>query len=295
MGNKKITVLISTYNEEARIEDCLKSVKWADELVVVDSHSEDRTAEIARKYTDKVFLVDRTGFPCREGAMKYVSNDWLFIVDADELVPAKLMKALRKIADEDSADMVFIPRKNYFCGREMAGTGWGPSQDVQMRFGKKSFFVAKDVVHEDFGCKEGARIKLLTDTDVAFVHFGYYDIDHFISKLNKYTAFEAKNTFDGRKKEIGLVKMIFQVLVEECFGRFVVKKGYKDGLEGVTFSMLMGAYRLSAYSKYKMMKNLGSKDVRAKVDEKYRTIAKAVVAGYVEEKHVKEEIPVLAN
>jgi len=271
--NKKITALVSTYNESERIAQCLESLKWADEIVVVDTESIDGTPEIAKKYTRNVYSVRRTGYACREEAMKYVSNDWLLIIDADELVPVKLMKRLRKIVEEDEADMFYIPRRNYFCGKEMLGAGWGVEQDLQLRFGKKEFFIAKDVAHEDFTHKHNARVKIIPNLDESIIHLCYYDIEQFIEKTNKYTTFEAENIFDGKKKEIGFVKLLFQMLVEETFKRLVIQKGYKDGLEGFTFSLLMVMYRLSAYSKYQLMKRFNSKDVRAKVKERYEEIA----------------------
>jgi glycosyltransferase involved in cell wall biosynthesis len=287
--NKKITALVSTYNESERIEQCLESIKWADEIVVVDTESTDGTPEIARKYTKNVYSVKRTGYACREEAMKYVSNDWLLIIDADELVPVKLMKRLRKIVEEDEGDMFYIPRRNYFCGKEMLGAGWGVEQDMQLRFGKKEFFVAKDVAHEDFTHKLNARVKVLPYLDESMIHFNYYDIEQFIEKTNNYTTFEAKNMFDGKKKEIGFVKLLFQMTIEEIFKRFIIQKGYKDGLEGFTFSLLMAMYRLSAYSKYQLMKRFNSKDVRAKVRDIYREIAEKNNAQYKEELSKTEE------
>lgn len=139
MKEPKISVLINTYNEERNIRNCLESVKWADEIVIVDMYSEDKTTTIAREYTDKIYFFERMGYvePARQFVLEKASNDWILLLDADEMVPKKLRDKLLDIAKNDLGDVIYIPRKNYFFGYLMKGTGFGAIQDKQPRFFKK--------------------------------------------------------------------------------------------------------------------------------------------------------------
>src|SRR5437870_2321022 len=111
----KISVFFNTLNEAQRIRLSLESVKWANEIVVVDMHSDDTTTAIAREYTDKVFSFERMGYcePARKFAAEQTTGDWILNLDADELVTVGLKKELLKIVKEDQYDAVYIPRKNY--------------------------------------------------------------------------------------------------------------------------------------------------------------------------------------
>ena len=127
-----ISVVIITLNEEANLPYALRSVRaWADEVIVVDMHSDDRTRQIAKEYGARVYLHDRVGYPepAREFALAKTKGDWILILDADELIPARLARLLQSIAISDKADAVSIPRLNYLLGTPAVGMGWGPKQD----------------------------------------------------------------------------------------------------------------------------------------------------------------------
>ena len=122
-----ISVLINTFNEEKNIENCLKAVKWADEIIIVDMYSDDKTVEIASKYTDKIFYFKRMRYadPARQFALKNASYDWILVVDADELVPLKLKNKILEISIKNLGDVVYIPRSNYFAGEKNQWNGNG--------------------------------------------------------------------------------------------------------------------------------------------------------------------------
>ncbi len=88
----KISVLINTFNEERNIKNCLESVSWADEIIIVDMYSDDKTVDIAKNYTDKIYYFERMGYadPARQFALKKATHEWVLIVDADEMVPLEL-------------------------------------------------------------------------------------------------------------------------------------------------------------------------------------------------------------
>ena len=119
MDRKKVSVYVIAYNEESKIRECLESVKWADEIVFLDSHSTDRTAAIAREYTGKIFQQKFEGFgKLRNTALGLVTSEWVLSVDSDERVSPELKdEILRKLAEGPDADAYLIPRKSHFLGR----------------------------------------------------------------------------------------------------------------------------------------------------------------------------------
>lgn len=121
-----VSALVITYNEENNIRRCLESLTFADEVVVVDSYSTDRTVEIAKCYTDKVFQREFKGFSDqRNAALKLAANDWVFIVDADEAATPELGCAIRKAIETDEYDGYRVPRLTFFWTRRFttaAGT-----------------------------------------------------------------------------------------------------------------------------------------------------------------------------
>jgi len=277
-----ISVLINTFNEEKNIRNCLETVKWADEIIIVDMYSEDKTVEIAKEYTDKIYFFERIGYadPARQFALERATNDWVLVVDADELVPLKLKNKLIEIAEKDLADVVYIPRNNYFFGKLLEGAGWGALQDIQPRFFKKNFMSFSEIIHNFYKINKDAKVYYIDDPETGFIHFNYIDVEHFIDKFNRYTTIEAKNMFDGIKSA-SFGKFLAKLLVE-LFGRFLGKKGFKDGLYGFSLTILMVAYHTSSYLKYKIMTKFNSDNPREKILMEYSNITKNIIKKYQE-------------
>jgi len=276
-----ISVLINTFNEEKNIRNCLETVKWADEIIIVDMYSEDKTVEIAKEYTDKIYFFERIGYadPARQFALERATNDWVLVVDADELVPLKLKNKLIEIAEKDLADVVYIPRNNYFFGKLLEGAGWGALQDIQPRFFKKNFMSFSEIIHNFYKINKDAKVYYIDDPETGFIHFNYIDVEHFIDKFNRYTTIEAKNMFNGIKPAPSLRKFLLKLLIE-IPNRFIRKKGYKDGLYGFSLTILMIAYHTSSYLKYKIMKKINSENPREKFLIEYNEIAKKIIEEY---------------
>ncbi|MGZ0087194.1 glycosyltransferase family 2 protein [Caldibacillus thermoamylovorans] len=284
-----ISVLINTFNEEKNIRNCLESVKWADEIIIVDMYSNDRTVEIAREYTDKIYMHERMGYvePARQFALEKASNEWVLVVDADEMVPIELRNKLIEIAQSGEYDAVLIPRINYFFGHKMRGTGWGPLQDMQVRFFKKKYMKYGTRIHEFSNLDPSARVYKLKDKSVGFIHFNYIDVEHFLEKLNRYTTIEAKNAVDAGEK-FSIAKLLL-IMFKEFINRFIRKKGYVDGFQGFALSMLMMTYRLSAGLKHYLVERYSSVQTRQKILNEYSRIASDQLAKYVDEEDVKIE------
>jgi glycosyltransferase involved in cell wall biosynthesis len=276
-----ISVLIHTFNEEKNIRNCLETVKWADEIIIVDMYSDDKTVEIAKEYTHKIYFFERVGYvePARQFALEKATHEWILVVDADELVPLKLKNKLIEIMEKNLADVVFIPRNNYFFGRLMQGTGWGALQDYQPRFFKKNFVSFSEAIHDIFRINKNARIYYIDDPEAGFIHFNYVDVEHFLDKLNRYTTIEARNMFKGIKQAPSLGKFLLKLLIEILI-RFIKGKGYKDGLYGFSLTILMIAYHTSSYLKYKIMKKFNLENPREKILIEYNEIAKKIIEEY---------------
>ncbi|ODA43930.1 glycosyl transferase, family 2 [Thermodesulfovibrio sp. N1] len=217
--------------------------------------------------------------PARQFALEKASNEWILVVDADELVPFKLKNNIVEIAEQDMADVVYIPRNNYFFGKLLRGTGWGPLQDVQPRFFKKSFMSFSPAIHSIFQIKDGARIYYIKDPEAGFIHFSYIDVDHFLDKLNRYTTIEAKNMYKGVKEPLTLKKLLIKIF-KTLIGRFIARKGYKDSIYGFSLTILMLAYHTSAYLKYKIMEKFETDNPRDKILLEYKRIAEKIIEEY---------------
>lgn len=282
MEKLPISVLINTFNEEKNIKNCLETVKWADDIVIVDMYSEDKTVDIARNYTDRIYFFERCGYadPARQFALEKAKYDWCLIVDADELVPHRMYLKIKDIIKNDLADVVYFPRNNYFFGILLQGNGWGALQDKHPRLFKKHFMELSSAVHAIFKIKNNARIMSIENPEEGFIHFNYVDAEHFVDKLNRYTTIEAENMFKGLKqKPNNFLKEIY-LIVREIGGRFFFREGYKDGVVGLYLALLMGAYRVSSFLKLRLMEKYNSQKPRDEILRVYQNIAQDAIKEY---------------
>lgn len=275
----KISVLINTLNEEKNLPYALRSVKpWADEIVVVDMYSTDRTVEIARDFGARVYFFERTGYvePARKFAVDKATNEWILVLDADELVPLPLSQKLREIALFDLADVVSIPWSNHLLGASLSGTGWGPTQDRHLRFFKRGVLGFSSKIHSRFVPQPEARLyKLPYSPGYAVVHFNYVDITHFIEKLNRYTTVEALEAFD-KKRTISPSRALLITLLEFA-NRYFRRGGFRDGWRGFYLAGLMAAYRWIMYAKLTQLRNVGD---RNQILELYKAEAERILADF---------------
>ncbi|WEV48811.1 glycosyltransferase family 2 protein [Acinetobacter sp. ESL0695] len=271
----KISALINTLNEENNIEDCLKSlVSWVDEIIIVDMYSDDRTIEIAKKYTDKIFYFERVGYadPARAFALDKASNEWIIVLDADEIIPKNLSEYLISLAKGNEHDAIWIPRRNFMFGKEIKHTGWGALQDKQMRFFRKHVMSYGSEVHNFVHISENARIYIIDKVEFSIIHFNYTDINHFIEKLNRYTTIEAKQLYRNNYKKITNVDIIKE-FIKEFFLRYFRNKGFKDGFYGLYLSILMGVYKATTLAKLRLMNDVNEIDSNSAIFSKYKKIA----------------------
>ena len=242
----KIAVVISAYNEEAMIEDCLKSVKTiADEIIFVDNTSSDRTVEIAKKYTQKIFIRENDPVNLNKNknfGFTKATGDWIISLDADERITPQLSAEIRSKIRENQFAGFQIPRKNIIFGKWIAHSIWWPDYNLRLfRRGKGKF--AEIHVHEKLEVK--GEVGQLTSP---MLHYNYQTVSQFINKLNKtYTESETEN-FLASGKSINWYDAI-RWPTADFVKTFFFEKGYKDGLHGLVLSLFQAFYALIFFAK----------------------------------------------
>lgn len=238
----KLSVVINTKNAEQTIEATLKSVKFADEIVIVDMMSTDKTVEIAHKYTDNIYSHKDVGYvePARNFAIKKATGDWILIVDADEEVPQELRRALQGIIDaaksnEPTADCFYIPRRNLIFGKALEQTGWWP--DYVLRFFKKGYVSWSDEIHS-VPITKGTVQELPAVAEIALIHHNYQHVSQFVSRMNRYTNIQAEDFVSDHQEVSGSVVM--KKFYSEFLSRFFAQRGVNDGTHGLALSLLQG-------------------------------------------------------
>lgn len=243
----QISVVINTLNEEKNIQRAIESVSWADEIVVCDMHSTDKTVEIAKSQGAKVFYHKRTGFvePARNFAIAKATFDWILILDADEEISEELALKLKEMVEKPiSSDFVEMPRKNIIFGKWMQASMWWP--DYQVRFFKKGNVFWLDTIHSKPQTK-GLKLQLPAEEKWAIIHHNYQTISQFVERINRYTTVEAEQLRkEGYKFELG---DLFEKPLNEFVSRFFANKGYLDGLHGLCLSFLQAISFLLVYLK----------------------------------------------
>lgn len=236
----KISVTIITGNEEENIRECLESVKWADEIIVVDSESTDRTVEIAKEFTDKIFIRKWEGYASQKNfAMEKASNEWVLSIDADERVTPELADEILH-SNLNEYDGYRIKRDNYFIGKKITGCGWG--NDYQVRLFKKSKTkLTERLVHEGFVVNGN-----LNTLKSELLHYSYRNLKDGFYKINEYSSLEAKEKA-SRKKITGLRIVFFPVWA--FIQHYFIRKGYKDGRHGLIVSLMHAMTKLQVYMK----------------------------------------------
>lgn len=235
MSRSAFTIVIITKNEEDKIARCLESVKWADEIVVVDGFSTDRTVEICKRYGAKVIQHRFEGDFGQERniGIDNSSGDWILQLDADEVVTEDFRNKIIKILNEEKEFVAYkFLRKNFFLGHFMRYGGW---YHYSLHFFKKGFARYKGKVHHE----------LIVDGKIGILnaeleHYPFQDLSQFIARQNRYTTHEAKEIVD-LKGELDRKEIRYNVMMKpaKLFWKFYVKKkGFREGMYGLVFSVL---------------------------------------------------------
>jgi glycosyltransferase involved in cell wall biosynthesis len=242
MNRVPISAVVIAYNDEPNMEACLESVTWADEIIVVDSFSTDRTAAISERFTDKVFQHAFHGFGrLRNEAITHASHEWIFSLDTDERATPQLRDEIRRTLDEGpSAEAYFVPRKNYFLGRWIKHCGWYPDYRQPQLFRKSRLRYRDELVHESFDL-EGRPGYLASPA----LQYPFRDIDHYLAKQDRYSDLMAR-----RMAEQGRRFSAHQLVSHPCFTFLKMYIGRGGCLDGVPGLILSGLYAYYTFIKY---------------------------------------------
>jgi len=239
----RISAVVITYNEENNISRCLESLSWADEIVVVDSFSQDRTKEIASSFTDKIFDLEWQGFgKQKEFARTKASYDWVLSIDADEVVSEKLREEIKGIINKnDSLDDYYIPRLSNFLGRWIKHSSWYPDYVLRL-FKKDKAKFDESLVHEKL-ILEGRGGVLKNE----ILHYTDPDISHYLLKMNKYTSLSAE-MLSSEGKNATLFDLLFRPMAI-FFKMYLFKSGFLDGWQGFVLACFSSFHVFVKYAK----------------------------------------------
>ena len=225
----KITAIIPTLNEEIHIAEAIKSVSFADEIIVIDSFSTDKTIEIAKKMDVKIIKRTFDDFSSQKNvAISHASNPWIYILDADERVTPQVQKEiLEAVQNPKNFVGFFVRRTFYFCGKKI--NYGGCQRDKVVRLFLKDSCKYQGIVHET----------IFSDGEFGFFknkieHYSYKNYDHYISKMNHYGALRGKEFFEkGRKVNLYhfLIKPPARFVIH-----YFIRLGFLDGFPGFVFA-----------------------------------------------------------
>jgi glycosyltransferase involved in cell wall biosynthesis len=233
----KITATVITFNEEQNIAAALETLGWADEIIVVDSQSTDRTAEIARQFTDRVYVRPWPGYSDQKNfAAAQAKNDWIFSLDADERVSAELARELEalKRGPEPDAAAFQMPRRAFYLGRWIKHSGWYPDYKVRL-YDRKRARWAGQLVHESLEV-EGEVSRLRGE----ILHYTATTASDHHLRIDRYTTLAAREMYHrGKRASLGSLL----VSPTAAFLRsYFLKLGFMDGMAGLAIARFAAHY-----------------------------------------------------
>jgi glycosyltransferase involved in cell wall biosynthesis len=237
-----VSVVIVTKNEEINIEDALKSIADAKEIIVVDSFSTDRTVEICKQYTDKVYQHEWQGFARqKQMGVDFTEGPWVLILDADERVTPELKTEIIEKISDTNYEGFYIPRKNFFLGKWIKHSGWWPDNTLRL-FKKTSGRLEPREVHE----------KVVVEGDIGYLknpleHYTYRSISDFVERMERYSTLAARE-MRKNSKGAGLFSLTLKPLAT-FVKMYLVRLGFLDGTRGLMLAILYSYYTFLKYAK----------------------------------------------
>lgn len=239
-----LSVVTMTKNSADKIRDCLKSVKWCDDIVVVDDFSADNTLEIVKDYTDNIYQRkwNNEGRQ-RNFAYSKAKNEYILSLDSDERVTPELKEELIKLIKEGFKFNGYnIPHRNYIGDTWIQYGGWYPNRKLKL-FKKSEFRYAEEEYHPP-AIMEGER----QDLKGEIIHFAYKNFADMVNKINHQTNWEAKK-WHRDKRKMSLARA-FRKASDRFWKAFLLKQGFRDGLLGFNLAVFAGFYQILSYAKY---------------------------------------------
>ena len=280
-----LSIVISAYNEEKKIEACLKSATFADEIIFVDNSSTDRTVEIARRYTKKIYIQknDPATIDLQKNfGIKKATGDWVFLLDADEEITPELQEEIKEAIRKNTFDGFWVPRKNIIFGKWIQHAGWYPDPQLRLFRKGKGLYVKKHY-HEP--------IALSGETGTLYqhiLHHNYESMRQFLQKaLLVYTPNEADELFE--KGYVFDYRDSIRFPVKEFISRYFAREGYKDGLHGLVLSLLMAVYHFVIFCYLWEKNTFIEKKIRLEKMQGEFYQAGKEISYWIAEKEIEEE------
>jgi len=246
-----ITAIIPTLNEAENIAQAIDQVAWADEILVIDSYSQDKTVEIAKKLGAKVIQRNFDNYSSQKNfAIEQAQHDWIFVLDADERLSENLkLEIIDKLHNTGHEKAFWIPRENYFSGDRVKFSGWQNDKVIRL-FNRKYAFYNGKLVHEEIDCKaDTGQLKSVLK------HYTYKNYDDYIKKIKKYSHLKAQELY---KKNIK--PKFFYRLFKPAYRfvyHYIIHFGFLDGKAGWTIAKI-NAWGMK--ERYKKLKELYEQD-----------------------------------
>ncbi len=243
----KLSVCLTTFNEEKKLGATLKAIKHiADEIIIVDSHSTDKTHDIAKEYGAKLFIEDWKGHGLQKrSAVEKCQGEWILILDADEVVSDALEKEIKAILKDSKYNAYQFKRAVISYGKRIRYGGFG--HDFVMRLWKKDVVnIGEEIAHEQYHCNE-AYGKI----SAPLWHYTYDNLEEYIRKFNLSTSEVAQIRFERGKKPT-FVKLVLNPFFR-FFKSYIFLGGFLDGKDGFLMAMQASFYTYIKYSKLRLL------------------------------------------
>lgn len=246
--NSKISVVVLTHNDEKRIVDCLEYLGFADELIIIDDSSDDRTVELAERFTKNIFIrpLNNNFSNQRNFALNLAHNPWVLFIDSDELVSEKLKEEIQKKTSTSNMEGFYIKRHDYMWGKKILH---GEAGNIKLlRLAKKNSGKWKGKVHEKW--------KVLGNTDELsspLIHTPHQTIREFVDDVNQYSSVRANELYE---EGVGasFPSIIFYPLAK-FIQNYIVRYGYKDGVSGLLYAIMMSFHSFLVRAKLFLLIN----------------------------------------
>jgi len=239
-----ISACIITYNEEKNIEACLESISWVEEIIVVDSMSSDRTIELCRKHTEKVYQQEWQGHVKQKNyALDFARHEWVLCLDADERFSPELRQEIEQClsGEKQAADGYFFPRHSFYLGRWINHGGWYPDYKLRLFRKSKGRWGGKDP--HDRVMLDGSSAYLKSD----ILHYVYRNLSHQLQTVDNFSAITA-TILDEDGTRFSAAQLVFRPVLK-FLGTYFIKRGFMDGLPGFIISVASSFYVFLRYAK----------------------------------------------
>jgi len=246
MAKTKISAVIIAKDEEKMLSDCLESLSWTSEIVVIDNGSIDKTASIAKKYKAKVVSLPRQDEPnfsqARNRGLKEAEGQWILYIDADERVEKELAVEILEVVNNAKHLAYAIPRKNFIFGREFKHTGQRPDY-VKRLFKKDALSLWTGKLHEEPQFKGE-----LGHLNNSFLHIKHESLSEMVAKTNAWSEIEAELMFKAGHPPMNTWRFI-SAMSREFWLRMIRQVAFLDGPEGVMYAIYQVFSRFTSYAK----------------------------------------------